>query len=408
MKTHSRCRVCNTPLPAPYLDLGEQPLANALCPASAEPPTPNSSEFNALYREDKYPLAVTRCHKCDLSQLTVVVDPAVLYAGYRFRSGVSETWLRHCEDLAASFKRPGTVLDIAANDGTLLRAFAHRGWEVEGVDPCPLTTEFPMYAEQWSEGLAATIVHRKTFDLIIAQNVLGHVDDVLGFLRGIKMVLAPEGRAIIEVPHVGELLRNCAFDTIYHEHLSYWSLGPLQRAAWRAGLRVVDVERLTTHGGSRRYWLAHSETPMKHSVPEERLDEYRQHLHEAGPYERFAAAVEQQLEDIQGEVLWRDGAPGHRLVGWGASAKAAVMLNALAHCDTWLPKSVIDDCPEKQGLLMPGVHIPIIAPPDDLSDVDVLWVLSWNNFAAIKAKAENRGFKGKYLLTHPTPRLIDT
>jgi hypothetical protein len=402
VKCHTRCRVCVSPLPKPYLDLGEQPLANALIPEVPE-------------HEPKFPLAVTLCEECGLSQLTVVVDPKVLYTHYRFASGTSSPWLNHCHALAEEIKdrlgESGFVIDIAANDGSQLQQFkGNRPWKVLGVEPSDVPTllvgtsgnevraDIPMIRTFWSETVANQIVadHGQA-DAIIAQNVLGHVDDCVGFLKGIKTVLKRDGSAIIEVPNVGDLIDNMAFDTIYHEHLSYWNGTGMERAASAAGLSVDRIEKFPElHGGTVRYWLKRGPEAMGAPVtlkPDKR------------PYDNFAERVTNQINSAASII---SGLHNKKFLAWGASAKGAVMMNAIHNRSPGLkfPEAVIDQTPEKQGLLTPGVHMPVIPPPDDLSDIDVIWVLSWNWLERLKYEAETRGFRGKYLVTSPWPRLI--
>jgi SAM-dependent methyltransferase len=377
--------VCGTPLGKPYLDLGMQPLANAL-----RTPGDTSEEFKA-------PLSVALCENCGLSQLTVVVDPEVLYKGYRFRSGTSEAWRKHCADLAEQCGEPGRMLDIAANDGTCMDAFKAGGWSVTGVDTAPARSD--IMKRSWDSYAGHNIFRGCEKDLIIAQNVLGHVDDPIDFLKGIKAVLAEDGQAVIEVPNVGTLIDDCAFDTIYHEHLSYWSSIAIDSAVYYAELCVERVEGLPhIHGGSARLWLRHNTD--EYAVP---MWTYRDV--QPRPYAEFAQRVSQQINKTAHLV---DKASRKNFIAWGASAKGAVYLNALHN--KWpaigLPQYVIDETPEKVGLLMPGVPlVPIVAPPYDLSGVDVIWVLSWNWFEEIKRKAESRGFKGQYLVTSPKPEL---
>jgi novobiocin biosynthesis protein NovU/D-mycarose 3-C-methyltransferase len=363
--------------------LGEQPLANAL-----RTPGDTSEEFRA-------PLSVVLCENCGLSQLTVVVDPEILYKGYRFRSGTSEAWRKHCVDLAEQCG-DGTnyvALEIASNDGTMLDALSPHGWRVMGVDPEPWhpSVQRGYWTEQYARDLGIG-----NFELVIAQNVLGHVDDPIDFLKGIKAVLAEDGQAVIEVPNVGNLIDDCAFDTIYHEHLTYWNGIAVSRAARQAGLSVRSIERLPNiHGGSVRYWLEHGENYM--AVYDFLPDT---------PYVLFGQRVAQHINKTAHLV---DKASRKKFIGWGASAKGAIYLNALNN--RWpavgLPEYVIDETKEKQGLLMPGVRLPIVAPPDDLSDVDVIWVTIWNWLGQVKEKARARGFEGRFLITSPRPELIE-
>lgn len=398
VRNHGKCRVCDTKLGKPYLDLGVQPLANQLVGPILRPDEPLVLDSRPALLSA--PLAVTLCKKCGLSQLTVVVDPQVLYNGYRFRSGTSAKWVAHCEQLAfaASLQRVGRMLDIAANDGTCMKAFAAKGWDVHGVDPEPC-------AENITKGLWPFVNVPGPFDLIVAQNVLGHVDRVIPFLQGCESALAAGGRLCIEVPHIRDLLRSGTFDTIYHEHLSYWNARSLRHAARAAGLTVAHTVNLPEiHGGSRRYWLTRDYGQRAKYQPADGdvLDL---------PYGEFAAAVDLKLELTRLE-LERIQSEGKRLWAYGASAKGAVMLNALkAKGNTVWPEYILDDEPAKQGMYSPGLHLPIVAPPAVDWDVnarsswdacDVLWLLSWNNADGLKAKARAAGFTGQFLVTHPT------
>jgi SAM-dependent methyltransferase len=406
-RVRETCRVCGTELPAPYLDLGMQPLANAL-----RAPHDRSPERHA-------PLQVVKCPTCHLSQLTIVVEPDVLFhRDYPFASGTSRAWHVHCAALAVACgytTTPRFVIDVAANDGTQLIYFKREGWDVLGVDPAHVPTVLvgtgghevhatvPFVHCFWSEKIAAeTVTVHGPADLIVAQNVLGHVDDPIAFLKACKRALSPTGRVVIEVPHVGALLDQVAFDTVYHEHLSYWSLPPLEMAAEAAGLVVVDVEQLTVHGGSRRYWLARQPHPVSTKVIEERT--WDEALGTDEPYREFMMRTRERLSLVT-ELLRSVG--GKRLWAYGASAKGAVMLNALrlVENDVW-PTRIVDDTPAKEGLLVPGVGIRVMKTPDSLALVDVLWLLSWNWVDALMRRAREHGFRGQFLVTHPVPRLV--
>jgi novobiocin biosynthesis protein NovU/D-mycarose 3-C-methyltransferase len=404
------CRVCGTALPAPYLDLGEQPLANAL------------RTFYDKTEEKHAPLEVVKCTQCHLSQLTVVVEPEILFhKDYPFASGTSGAWRQHTNVFAKSLgwkgdRTPGPfAIDVAANDGTQLHNLRCEGWRVLGVDPAeipPLSvgllgnrrpTDVPILHRFWGQAVADEIkASHGTADLIVAQNVLGHVDDPVGFLTACASVLYEHGRIVIEVPHVGELLEQVAFDTVYHEHLSYWSLAPLEQAAMDAGLVVVDVEHLDVHGGSRRYYLAKWPHPISTRVLEER--ELDAALQTDAPYREFQfrtlerlALTKELLESVAGKRMW----------AFGASAKGAVMLNALPLVgnQVW-PTRIMDDTPEKQGKRIPGLGIQVLPTPDNLALIDILWLLSWNWTDALMCRARSLGFRGQFLVTHPEPRLI--
>lgn len=395
VRHHVRCRCCGGPLNLPYLNLGEQPLANAL-----RDPLDTSDEFVA-------PLCVSLCPGCGLSQLTAVVDPKVLYTGYRFRSGASEPWKAHCEQLAvdATLKlmRPGLVVDIAANDGTCLKAFLDRGWDTIGVEPAeiePVAHVGRMERAFWSFEVADRLKREhRSANLIIAQNVLGHVDSPITFLRACHHLLADEGFVVVEVPHVRELINQTAFDTIYHEHLSYWNTTAMIRAAHAAGLVVDHIDPLREmHGGSRRYWLTKADPGTVWDEPKRTFDET--------PYKLFAVRVEDRLAQIARE-LHTLAFNNQRVVGYGASAKGTVLLNALkAYGNVDWPEAIVDDTPEKQGLVVPGVRIPIV-DAKILPEVDVVLVQSWNWAKAIQARARVNGFTGRFLITAPEVRYED-
>lgn len=394
---HTACRVCDSPL-TEYLDLGEQPLANAFLrpddvvlryEPSGDVGTP---EFTA-------PLKVLLCTSCGLSQLSHTVSPERLYSHYLFTSGVSKGWLEHCDRLAQEYTRDhgsGFVIDIASNDGTMLRPFQKRGHRVLGIEPAQniATNGVPTLPMFWNSASARHVVGTVgQANLIIATNVLGHVDHVVDFLDGIRIALDKWGFAIIECPHIMPLLFMNAFDTIYHEHLSYWSLNPLRQAAKRAGLWVYDCKPQSVHGGTMRYFLCHS----KNAHLTDNLAGLWKREQEAGlktlaPYREFAANVEAAKPRLQ-EALAREG-----VWGFGASAKGNTLLN---YVGATLP-GIFDDTPQKQGLLTPGRHIPVQPLPADLGDIPALALLSWNWERELKQKACSRGFRGDFLT--PMPR----
>lgn len=385
---HTACRVCDHSPLLEYLDLGTQPLANAFLK-----PDDTSPEFTA-------PLTIALCPECGLSQLTEVVSPDRLYQNYVYCSGVSESWREHCSRLAQEYTREHVgerfVIDIGANDGTMLDAFDRIGHRVLGVDPAAMPTGLPILPLYWNEAVGQHVADRHgKADCIIATNVLGHVDDVRGFLRGIAAALDPYGIAIIEAPHIMPLLYLNAFDTIYHEHLSYWSLGPLQRAVQSAGLAVFDVKPQPIHGGTMRYYLCHAKLAhLTDNLAGLWKREQVSGLKTLEPYEDFGTRVRAVKPKLQ-EAFAREG-----LHGWGASAKGNVLLN---YIEANLPV-IYDEAPTKQGLQTPGRHIPVKPLPADLSEVSCLALLSWNWARELKVKAKARGFTGEYLTPIPTPR----
>ena len=373
-----------------------QAPANAL----VGPPGDGWPEFTA-------PLEVVWCPECGLSQLAHVVDPKVLYTNYPFRAGTSRLWQSHCAMLMTSLESPGRkfLLDIGSNDGTLLQEASIRGWKVLGVDPTPVDTKLPSLELLWSSDVAKRItpLHGQA-DVVTATNVFGHVDDAKDFLEGVALILKPRGLCIIECPHIFPLLENVAFDTIYHEHLSYWSLRPLELLAKSVGLKVVDVKMYAElHGGTMRYVLTpgDAKTHVNRSVTGLRILESAHFKEGLKPYQEFAQKASVNITSFRVQ-LGLELHAGKRVWGYGASAKGAVYLQATKAT----VERIVDDTEVKWGYRMPGVHIPITSA-GDLSNPDVLVLLSWNNAPELKAKARTRGFRGRFFLPHPTPHFED-
>jgi len=392
-----RCRACNSTKLWSYFDLGAQPLANAL-----RAPDDVTPEFTA-------PLAIQRCHTCGLSQLTHHVAPAQLYNNYVFRAGTTTSWHRHCQDLVRLidnwYENSGLVVDIGANDGTLLHHFQAAGYRVLGVDPAGCADDdIPMHTALWNNDAAQIIEATEGEAMVVtAQNVFGHAANPVDFLAAIKRILAPNGTVVIEVPMVTSLVDNLAFDTIYHEHLYYWALTPLRLVARRVELDVVGVESLPhMHNGSMRIFLRHAGLKASDSVARWEAWEQTWGLPERKPYITFAARAQRALA-LLCEMLGTFAVQGKTVWAYGASAKLTVLLNALK-----VPhpvECVVDDTLAKQAMLMPGVAVPIIAPRS-LRDVDVLLVGARNWLVDIREQAEALDFRGKFLIPLPQPELL--
>lgn len=376
------CRVCGSLRLTPYLDFGLQPLANSL----RTPDAPLRSEYRA-------PLKVVACPQCKLSQLTYVVPREVMYTNYVYRSGTSPAWRTRCAELAAQYAKPGAhVVEIASNDGTLLREFAARGCLTLGVEPATDFAGEGVLTEFWSAKLAGQL---PPADVLVAQNVLGHVDDVHDFMEGIATALAPNGLAIIEVPYLGKLFDNLAFDTVYHEHLSYWSVTALKTLAEAHNLVLVDVQPQPVHGGSIRVLLARSGRPRdvvtRYLVAEH--EDFRRQT-----YLNFSARVTRRIADISEALSERE------YLGYGAAAKTSVMLGCLDVRS--FPRAVIDETPGKHGLRIPGTQVPIVAPLSaaEWRALDVpLVIFAWNWASDIIPRVRRAGFTGPILV--PNPRM---
>ena len=402
VKQRTSCRACGGESLTQYLDLGVQAPANAL-----RPPLSREPEFEA-------PLSVSWCADCGLSQLDHVVDPKVLYANYPFRAGASAKWREHCVGLMnyLSDKMPagGFLLDIGSNDGALLEEAKLRGCRVLGIDPSDTgNPKIPMLERFWNTDTAKEITRCfRQADAITATNVFGHVDDAGNFLEGMALALKPQGVAIIECPHIFPLLENVAFDTIYHEHLSYWSLLPLEIVAERVGLKVIDVKMFPDlHGGTMRYTLTPQDRKTKTStgVAGLRILENAHFQQGLSPYQRFAEKARDNIECIR-QTLTAEHRAGKRIWGYGANAKSAVLLQVAGLSEATIEK-IVDDVDAKHFLLTPGTHIPIVGYENVLSEPDILVLFSWNNAKELKAKATARHFHGRFFLPVPTPHFED-
>lgn len=368
----------------PYLNLGAQPLANAF--RALDDATP----------DDRVPLTLRACPVCKLSQLSHVVDPKVLYGGnYAFAAGASKSWQTHCARLADAHARAGLrVLDVASNDGTLVRAFTERGAVASGVDPAPNFADgsYSVVTEFWSAAVAQRFAG--VVDLLCATNVLGHVDDVHEFMRGVAVALEPaNGRALIEVPYVVDMLDSLTFDLVYHEHLSYWSVTALAQLAKSHGLALLDVQRLPTHGGSLRAVFGRHGPP---SAAVTKLVVAEHHDLRRAAYLRFSERVSGRMAQLN---VWAKALTPY--IGFGASAKATVLLGALS-VEAY-PTFIVDDHAPKQGKRVPGTRIPILAAPDWTAEEGPVVVFTWNQAPDIARQLRRAGYRGAIHAPFPTP-----
>ena len=410
MPTHTHCRICETRLPAPFLDFGAMPLANSFLSSPVE-----------FAGEAFYPLAVTACPTCGLVQLNYVVPAEQLYRDYIYVSSTSEAVRSHAEALAGGLvKQYGwgssdLVVEVASNDGTVLKAFKRRGVRVLGVEPArniaaiAETDGVPTVAEFFDEALARTL--DATYGGaagIIGRHVFAHVDDLHGFLEGVRGFLAKDGVFIIEVPYLGNLLENLEFDTIYHEHLSYFSLEPARRLCELHGLRLVDVERVGLHGGSV---ILHIRPAAVGSGLSERLDRMlaeERSLRLSGParlatFVRNVRRWKDRFEGLVGEVVRSGGV----LIGYGAAAKANTMLNFCPEVARSL-RFILDRSPHKHGRYTPGTHIGV-EPINRWKEEGAthMLILAWNFKEEIMKQMEpfaDRG--GRFVLPLPEPKIL--
>jgi len=403
------CRLCGAPLTRVFVDLGAQPLCESYL------------DDDGLHQpETFYPLRTYVCDECLLVQAEDFATPEQIFREYAYFSSYSASWLDHAARFsaaAAERERLGAssfVVEVASNDGYLLRNFVARGIRVLGVDPARNVAAaaeqqgVPTVTEFFGAELARALVseHGKA-DLVVANNVLAHVPDLHDFTAGLAAVVAPGGAVSIEVPHVLELIRGRQFDTIYHEHFSYLSLHAVERLFAHHGLEVFDVERLPTHGGSLRYWAAHAGTrAATPAVGRMRDLEDAEGLHEVRGYlgfEREVRAVKRGLLKLL--VAFQED--GLRVAGYGAPGKGNTLLNYCGVREDLLPFTV-DRNPYKHGKYLPGTHIPIY-PPERLEaeKPDVIVILPWNLKEEIVRQLEPaRAWGAKFVVPIPEPMVL--
>jgi SAM-dependent methyltransferase len=404
------CRACQEPGLELILSLGETPLANSL---------PTASQLDAP--DPRYPLELAFCSACALVQITESVPPETMFRDYLYFSSFSDTMLRHAEEIAgrlADARRLGPeslVVEVASNDGYLLQFYQRRGVPVLGVEPAVNVAEvarkergIPTLTEFFGEELALRLsAEGSRADIIHANNVLAHVPDLSGFVRGLGALLKDEGVAVVEVPYVKELIDRCEFDTIYHEHLCYFSLTTLDRLFQRHGLVVADVERIAIHGGSLRLFVARAASARRGPAVASLLaEEEAWGVGRAEFYRGFARRVEdlrEQLRDLLIDLKRR----GSKLAAYGAAAKGSTLLNYFGLGRETID-FVVDRSTYKQGRYMPGVRLPIHAPEKLLEErPDYVLLLVWNFAEEVLAQqAEYRAGGGKFIIPVPSPAIV--
>ena len=409
---HPRCRSCGAPLTVPFVDLGMQPISNAMRkPEQLDGP------------EVFYPLRTFVCAECKLVQLQDFHRADELFDDdYTYFSSYSESWLAHARAyVEAMVPRLGLgpasqVIELASNDGYLLQYFKAKGIPVLGVDPAAnvaavaekergIPTVVDFFGVRVATKLAA---EGRKADLVLGNNVVAHVPDLNDFLGGVAIVLKPEGTATFEFPHLARMIEATYFDTIYHEHYSYLSLIAVERALARHGLVVFDVEELTTHGGSLRVFVEHAAraTPASPALEAFRAREAAAGLDRLEPYARFAARVRAAKRDLLALLIGLKN-DGKTIVGYGAPAKGNTLLNYCGIRGDMLDYTV-DLSPAKQGRFLPGTTLPVHAP-DRIFETrpDYVLILPWNLEAEITTQmAGIRDWGGRFIVPLPTARVL--
>ena len=405
------CRHCRAPLEHDFLDLGFAPPSNAYLDA-------NDLSQPELY----YPLKLRVCTVCWLVQTEDCARAGDLFShDYAYFSSVSISWLDHAARYAEMIRgrlglgNKSFVIEVAANDGYLLRNFVAAGIPCLGIEPTagtaaaaeslgiPILREF--FGKAMAERLAAA---GKQADLLVGNNVYAHVPDINDFTAGLKAALKPSGTITLEFPHLMRLIEHTQFDTVYHEHFSYLSLHTVSRIFASAGLRVWDVEEIPTHGGSLRVYGCHSKDQRIESPAVAALiaEEERRGLHRLATYRGFQPRADQRKDDLIVFLIEQKRA-GKRVAAYGAAAKGNTLLNYAGVKPDLLP-FVCDAAPSKQGKYLPGSHIPIL-PPAVLRDrkPDIVLILPWNIADEVVAQqASVRAWGGRFVVAMPVLREI--
>lgn len=402
------CRVCSSPGVWPILDLGSVPLANRFIePDDLDEPEP------------KFSLGIQFCPTCAIVQIRTTVDPDILFRHYLYTPSASQTWRAHCDELAAwlrdQVRDPAAfVVEPASNDGCLLRAIQRWTPNVLGVEPARNIAEqairdgVPTIGDFFGEATARAIrAERGPARVVIGTNVLAHVPDLGDFVRGAAALLDEHGMFVVEVPYLRDLVETVAYDTIYHEHVSYLSLTALARVYPIAGLVLTHVERTTTHGGSIRVVGRPAGAEPDESVARFLAEEEQLGYADGSALADFAERVD-RLRARLAETIRTEVAAGRAVAAYGATAKGNTLLTT-CDIDPGAIRYIVDRSPLKQGRLAPGSHIPVVAADHLQSNpVDVLLILAWN--IAAEVIEQERWFTergGRFLVPIPEPHFVD-
>jgi C-methyltransferase C-terminal domain/Putative zinc binding domain/Methyltransferase domain len=405
------CLACGAVLTRSFVDLGTSPLSNAfLKPERLAGP------------ELHHPLNTFVCESCFLVQLPRHESREAIFDDqYAYFSSFSDSWLKHAQNYAEQMRKrldlkPNSlVVEIASNDGYLLRWFKDQGIQVLGVEPTANTAEaaikmgIPTRVEFFGAAFASQLVSEgHQADLTAANNVLAHVPDIHDFVEGFRILLKATGTATFEFPHLLQLMRHTQFDTIYHEHFSYLSLQVVERVFGEHGLVVHDVEELPTHGGSLRVFASHAaaKLPVSESVLTVRAKEREANFAHQNGYDGFAAKVQRVKNELL-SFLIEAKKSGEQVVGYGAPAKGNTLLNYCGVKSDLLTYTV-DRSPHKQGHFLPGIRIPIFSP-EKISETkpDYVLILPWNLKEEITEQmAHIRDWGGRFVVPIPNLEIL--
>jgi SAM-dependent methyltransferase len=404
-----KCRSCGSTDAAPILDLGLQPLANNLL-------TPD----DLAKPEPRFPLRLAVCKSCWLLQITDLVPPVELFTEYLYFSSFSDLMLRHAREACDSYLKEfglnsqSLVVEVASNDGYLLQNFGSANVPCLGIEPAAniakvarekgIETLVEFFGAKIARDLAA---QNRQADLILGNNVFAHAPDANDFVAGLKTLLKPDGRIALEFPYGADFIEHTEFDTIYHEHVFYFTLTALKPLFERQGLTIFRVERLPIHGGSLRLFAGHAGAHViEPSVPDLLAEETRKGVNSLAYYEGFASQVRTIKNDLVA-LLAKLKKEGKTISAYGASAKGSTLLNYYGIGAETLD-FVADRSTYKQGRLTPGTHIPIVPPVELLRrQPDYTLLLTWNFAAEILAQQQAyRDAGGQFIVPIPKVKVI--
>jgi SAM-dependent methyltransferase len=405
------CRFCGADLQQTFVDLGMSPLCESY-------PAPSDLNRGEVY----YPLHVYVCGNCFLVQLDEFESPESIFSDYAYFSSYSDSWLKHADNYCADMKsrfglgENSFVVEVASNDGYLLQYFVQRNVPVMGIEPAANVAKVavekgvPTLVKFFGTRLAEELVSEgRSADLVLGNNVLAQVPDLNDFVEGLKVLLKPEGVLTLEFPHLLKLIEHNEFDTIYHEHFSYFSLLTTVKFMETHGLKVFDVEELLSHGGSLRVFACRAEAqthPVESNVARVIEDEERAGLNDLNGYKKFAKQVKETKLALL-EFLLQAARDGKSVAGYGAPGKSATLLH---YCGIGkdLIEYTVDRSPYKQGRFLPGTHIPI-HHPDHIRETkpDYVVILPWNLQSEIMKQLQYiREWGGQFVVPIPKATVL--
>jgi len=409
--TLSNCRFCNELLQIDFVDLGFTPLSNSFL-----------KKQDLTKPENKYSLHAYVCKKCLLVQLEEFEKPEKIFSDYMYFSSYSKTWLEHAKNYTdfmiskMKLNELSQVIEIASNDGYLLQFFKDQKIPVLGIEPALNVAKIakekniPTISKFFGTQTAKNLVNEEKFaDLLIGNNVLAHVPNLNDFVEGLKIILKKYGIITMEFPHILQLIKNNQFDTIYHEHFSYFSFLTVQKVFSSHQLIIFDVEELSTHGGSLRIFVKHEDDntkPISKNVQILNQKELEYDSDKISSYTNFQRKIEIIRDDITNFFI-QAMAEKKKVVGYGAPAKGNTLLN-YCNINNKMMNFTVDVSKHKQGLYLPGTHIPIFSP-EKIKDVkpDYVFILPWNLKDEIMTQLEYiREWGGKFVIPIPEVKVL--